>query len=68
MKMKLKQKEKKDKAAKKAKKNEKGPPVAEDGGWSSGRIVNLMSTDTYRVDQASGYGFAHDFSTTLAYY
>ncbi|KAJ8603881.1 hypothetical protein MRB53_042056 [Persea americana] len=23
-------------------------------GWSNGRIVNLMSTDTYRVDQASG--------------
>lgn len=55
MKMKLKQKEKKDKADKKAKKNEKGPAKAEDGGWSSGRIVNLMSTDTYRVDQASGY-------------
>ncbi|TKA35153.1 hypothetical protein B0A54_13948 [Friedmanniomyces endolithicus] len=29
--------------------------VAGDGeGWSNGRIVNLMSTDTYRVDQASG--------------
>jgi hypothetical protein len=23
-------------------------------GWSNGRIVNLMSTDTYRIDQASG--------------
>lgn len=23
-------------------------------GWSNGRIINLMSTDTYRVDQASG--------------
>ncbi|WPH03689.1 oligomycin resistance atp-dependent permease yor1 [Acrodontium crateriforme] len=23
-------------------------------GWSNGRIVNLMSTDTYRVDQAAG--------------
>ncbi|GAB7337580.1 hypothetical protein MBLNU457_g2890t1 [Dothideomycetes sp. NU457] len=24
-------------------------------GWSNGRIVNLMSMDTYRVDQASGW-------------
>lgn len=23
-------------------------------GWGNGRIVNLMSTDTYRIDQASG--------------
>lgn len=23
-------------------------------GWGNGRIINLMSTDTYRVDQASG--------------
>ena len=29
--------------------------VSGDGlGWSNGRIVNLMSTDTYRIDQASG--------------
>ena len=29
--------------------------VSGDGqGWGNGRIVNLMSTDTYRVDQASG--------------
>jgi ATP-binding cassette subfamily C (CFTR/MRP) protein 1 len=38
----------------------KGPTgtagVAGDGeGWGNGRIVNLMSTDTYRVDQASGF-------------
>jgi ABC-type multidrug transport system fused ATPase/permease subunit len=35
----------------------KGPEgVAGDGeGWGNGRIVNLMSTDTYRVDQASGF-------------
>ncbi|KAH9906969.1 ABC multidrug transporter-like protein [Xylariomycetidae sp. FL2044] len=26
-----------------------------DSGWSNGRIVNLMSTDTYRIDQASGF-------------
>jgi ATP-binding cassette subfamily C (CFTR/MRP) protein 1 len=24
-------------------------------GWSNGRIVNLMSTDTYRIDQTCGY-------------
>lgn len=24
-------------------------------GWTSGRIINLMSTDTYRIDQASGW-------------
>ncbi|KAI1813566.1 ATP-binding cassette transporter protein [Poronia punctata] len=29
--------------------------VAGDGiGWNNGRIVNLMSVDTYRIDQASG--------------
>lgn len=29
--------------------------VSGDGqGWSNGRIINLMSTDTYRIDQASG--------------
>jgi ATP-binding cassette, subfamily C (CFTR/MRP), member 1 len=29
--------------------------VAGDGtGWSNGKIVNLMSVDTYRIDQASG--------------
>lgn len=31
------------------------PGIAGDGtGWANGRIVNLMSVDTYRVDQASG--------------
>ncbi|EMC91328.1 hypothetical protein BAUCODRAFT_39495 [Baudoinia panamericana UAMH 10762] len=40
-------------------KQKKGPKgkkdVEGDGeGWSNGRIVNLMSTDTYRIDQASG--------------
>ncbi|KAF2441350.1 hypothetical protein P171DRAFT_367321 [Karstenula rhodostoma CBS 690.94] len=30
--------------------------VSGDGqGWANGRIINLMSTDTYRVDQASGF-------------
>lgn len=34
---------------------EKAKGVSGDGqGWSNGRIVNLMSTDTYRVDQAFG--------------
>jgi len=32
-----------------------GKGIAGDGtGWSNGRVVNLMSVDTYRVDQASG--------------
>ncbi|SMR55073.1 unnamed protein product [Zymoseptoria tritici ST99CH_1E4] len=31
--------------------------VSGDGvGWQNGRIVNLMSTDTYRIDQACGMG------------
>lgn len=51
------------KAAKDAKKNAKNgisptdaiKGVAGDGtGWGNGRVVNLMSVDTYRVDQASG--------------
>ncbi|KAI4106587.1 MAG: hypothetical protein L6R37_002088 [Teloschistes peruensis] len=34
---------------------DKGQGIAGDGvGWANGRIVNLMSVDTYRVDQASG--------------
>ena len=33
----------------------KGLGISGDGvGWGNGRVVNLMSTDTYRVDQASG--------------
>ncbi|KAL1304864.1 hypothetical protein AAFC00_003788 [Neodothiora populina] len=40
---------KKNKAVKDKAKN-----VSGDGqGWSNGRIINLMSTDTYRIDQAS---------------
>ncbi|GKT40843.1 multidrug resistance protein fer6 [Colletotrichum spaethianum] len=32
----------------------KGPGISGDGtGWGNGRIVNLMSVDTYRIDQAS---------------
>ncbi|KAK1247857.1 hypothetical protein MKX07_000745 [Trichoderma sp. CBMAI-0711] len=35
------------------KKGEKGAPGHDGSGWSNGRITNLMSVDTYRVDQAS---------------
>lgn len=32
-----------------------GKGISGDGtGWANGRVVNLMSVDTYRVDQASG--------------
>lgn len=35
---------------------DKDKGIAGDGtGWSNGKIVNLMSVDTYRVDQASGW-------------
>ncbi|KAF2185036.1 P-loop containing nucleoside triphosphate hydrolase protein [Zopfia rhizophila CBS 207.26] len=48
------------KLLKKKQKEEKKPAgkadVSGDGqGWGNGRIINLMSTDTYRVDQASGF-------------
>ncbi|KAI1391160.1 ATP-binding cassette transporter protein YOR1-like protein [Hypoxylon trugodes] len=44
--------EKPEKAAKDARDNKKG--ISGDGtGWSNGKIVNLMSVDTYRVDQAN---------------
>jgi len=34
---------------------DKAKGISGDGaGWGNGRIVNLMATDTYRVDQASG--------------
>ncbi|KAM0796432.1 ABC multidrug transporter [Usnea florida] len=34
---------------------DKAKGISGDGaGWGNGRVVNLMSTDTYRVDQASG--------------
>ncbi|ETN38990.1 uncharacterized protein HMPREF1541_07032 [Cyphellophora europaea CBS 101466] len=34
---------------------DRGSGVSGDGtGWNNGKIVNLMSVDTYRVDQASG--------------
>ncbi|TPX13454.1 uncharacterized protein E0L32_006184 [Thyridium curvatum] len=50
----------KPKDKKNKKKDKKGPPahaadVSGDGiGWGNGRVVNLMSVDTYRIDQASG--------------
>jgi len=44
---------KKDKKKPKIQKGQKG--VSGDGqGWGNGRIVNLMSVDTYRIDQAAG--------------
>ncbi|KAH8731418.1 P-loop containing nucleoside triphosphate hydrolase protein [Phaeosphaeriaceae sp. PMI808] len=49
------------KMLKKNRKDDKKVPtgtagVAGDGeGWGNGRIINLMSTDTYRVDLASGF-------------
>ncbi|RAR12763.1 multidrug resistance-associated protein 5 [Stemphylium lycopersici] len=47
-------KKKKEEEKKQAPKTAAG--VAGDGeGWGNGRIVNLMSTDTYRIDQASGF-------------
>ena len=34
---------------------DRGQGISGDGaGWGNGRIINLMSTDTYRIDQASG--------------
>ncbi|CAK3849796.1 ABC transporter [Lecanosticta acicola] len=37
--------------------NNNNNKVSGDGqGWGNGRIVNLMSTDTYRIDQACGMG------------
>lgn len=36
-------------------KKQRGKKDSEQGGWTNGRIVNLMSTDTYRIDQASGW-------------
>ncbi|KFY46523.1 hypothetical protein V495_02419 [Pseudogymnoascus sp. VKM F-4514 (FW-929)] len=42
------------KSGEKGGKEEQAPGVSGDGmGWGSGRIVNLMAVDTYRVDQAS---------------
>ncbi|KAL7797624.1 P-loop containing nucleoside triphosphate hydrolase protein [Trichoderma ceciliae] len=38
---------------KKGKKGKKGVPEQDGLGWGNGRITNLMSVDTYRVDQAS---------------
>lgn len=34
-------------------KAKKGKPQQDGLGWANGRIVNLMSVDTYRIDQAS---------------
>lgn len=48
------------KGEKKKKKTKGGPPGSKAGvmgdgiGWGNGRVVSLMSVDTYRVDQACG--------------
>jgi ATP-binding cassette subfamily C (CFTR/MRP) protein 1 len=48
------------KGKKQSKKGAKATPDAGKGisgdgtGWANGRVVNLMSVDTYRIDQASG--------------
>ncbi|OAA72471.1 multidrug resistance-associated protein 5 [Cordyceps fumosorosea ARSEF 2679] len=34
----------------------KGGAIANEVGWANGRIVNLMSVDTYRIDQACALG------------
>ncbi|KAM0251495.1 hypothetical protein ACHAQJ_008163 [Trichoderma viride] len=44
---------KKDMDNGKKKKGKKGAPEQDGLGWGNGRITNLMSVDTYRVDQAS---------------
>ncbi|KAJ4418296.1 ATP-binding cassette transporter yor1 [Neurospora sp. IMI 360204] len=46
----------KDAKKEKKKSNKKGKAGVEDdgAGWGNGRIINLMSVDTYRIDQASG--------------
>lgn len=48
------------------KKNESySRPANDTDGWSNGRIVNLMSTDTYRIDQASGMIRKYDSSPAM---
>lgn len=42
-----------DKKKKKSKKDQKNTAQKDGTGWGNGRIVNLMSVDTYRIDQAS---------------
>src|SRR3569833_1249070 len=39
----------------KKKKGKKAKGDKQNEGWSNGRIINLMSVDTYRIDQASGW-------------
>lgn len=47
------------------KKKSGGPKEDEANRWTNGRIINLLSTDTYRIDQASGM-FHMLWSTPLA--
>lgn len=54
------EKTKKSKFSRKKSKKDKGAPPSKAGvtgsgiGWGNGRVVSLMSVDTYRVDQACG--------------
>lgn len=49
-----KEKEKSKKAGEKGAPQGKGGLLGDGTGWGNGRVVNLMSVDTYRVDQACG--------------
>ncbi|GAB0135414.1 hypothetical protein EsDP_00003754 [Epichloe bromicola] len=42
-------------SCKTTKRRRKGKPKQDGLGWANGRIVNLMSVDTYRVDQACAF-------------
>lgn len=57
-------KKKLNKDKKKEKKGKKGP-AEEEQGWGNGRIVNLMSVDTYRIDQAS-WGFHQMWTSPIS--
>ncbi|QUC18541.1 uncharacterized protein UV8b_02782 [Ustilaginoidea virens] len=46
--------EKPVKVNKSGNKSKRGKPEDDGIGWANGRIVNLMSVDTYRIDQAAG--------------
>jgi ABC-type multidrug transport system fused ATPase/permease subunit len=45
----------KERKEKKKKKKDKEREEEDESGWGNGRIVNLMSVDTYRIDQACGW-------------
>jgi ATP-binding cassette subfamily C (CFTR/MRP) protein 1 len=41
--------------SKEGKEGKNGKEKMEEDGWSTGRVVNLMGTDSYRIDLAAGY-------------